>query len=326
MDHIFTLYSIIEYYRLKKGRIYCAFVDYSKAFDLIDRSSLWSKLLQNGIDGKILDVIRNMYCKAKSCVKSDGKISKFFSCAKGVRQGENLSPVLFAIYLNDFNAFTSQNSDGLCDLSTTCQKDLDVYLQLYVLLYADDTIILAETAADLQRALHGLHEYCQKWDLTINITKTKIVIFSRGKVRNYPCFKMGNDEIEVNDEYVYLGVTFNYNGSFRKAICKQIMQAKKAMFSILQKARVLQLPIDIVCELYERCVIPVLLYGSEIWGFEDINSLEIFHRTFLRYVLRSFKFTPNVMLYGETNTVDIKTKIDIRMLNFWLKTKFTNKL
>ena len=170
-----------------------------------------------------------------------------------------------------------------------------------------------------------MHDYCQKWDLSINISKTKIIIFARGKVRNYPCFNLGNDKIEVKDDYVYLGVTFNYNGSFKKAISKQIMQARKAMFAILQKARILQLPIDIVCELYERCVIPVLLYGSEIWGFENINSLEIFHRSFLRFVLKSFKFTPNIMLYGETNTVDIKTKNDARMANFWIKLKYGEK-
>ena len=100
---MFTLHAIIEYYKNKKGRVYCAFVDYSKAFDRIDRASLWVKLLKNGVNGKVLQVIHNMYKNAKSCVKSCDKISDFFSCDMGVRQGENLSPVLFSIYLNDFN-------------------------------------------------------------------------------------------------------------------------------------------------------------------------------------------------------------------------------
>ena len=140
-DHIFTLYSIIEYYKLKKGRLYCAFVDYSKAFDQIERSSLWLKLLQNGISGKILNIIKNMYSKAKSCIKSDGKLSEFFSCSRGVRQGENLSPIMFAIYLNDFNTFIQDKCDGLLDLNASCEKQFDIYLRLYVLLYADDTIM-----------------------------------------------------------------------------------------------------------------------------------------------------------------------------------------
>ena len=53
LDHIFTLHTVIEYYKCKSKRIYCAFVDYSKAFDMIDRTSLWSKLL-HGISGKTL--------------------------------------------------------------------------------------------------------------------------------------------------------------------------------------------------------------------------------------------------------------------------------
>ena len=61
MDHIFTLHSIIEYYKCKRGRVNCAFIDYSKAFDLIDCASLWVKLLNHGVNGKILGVIQNIY-------------------------------------------------------------------------------------------------------------------------------------------------------------------------------------------------------------------------------------------------------------------------
>ena len=104
------------------------------------------------------------------------------------------------------------------------------------------------------------------------------------------------------------------------------MQARKAMYSLLQKARILKLPFDIVFELYEQCVIPVLLYGSEIWGFENLNSLETFHRNFFKLVLKSFRFTPNCMIYGETNSVDIKTKVNIRMAKFWLKMKACKKM
>ena len=322
-DHIFTLYSIIDFYTSKKKRVYCAFVDYTKAFDLIERSALWMKLLCNGINGKILDVIKSMYSNAKSCVKIDGKISEYFSCCKGVRQGENLSPVLFAIYLNDFHSFLSERCIGLDNLCTVVDEELDIYLKLYVLLYADDTIILAESASDLQIALSSLHDYCVRWDLKINISKTNVVIFSRGKVKKYPVFKIGEDIVEVKEEYVYLGVTFSCDGKFNKAIEKQVTQARKAMYALLHKAKILRLPFDIVLELYEHCVIPVLLYGSEVWGFENLHRLEIFHRQFLKLVLKTFKFTPSCMIYGETNTLDIRTKVDIRMVNFWLKLKLS---
>ena len=66
------------------------------------------------------------------------------------------------------------------------------------------------------------------------------------------------------DEYIYLGTTFCCNGSFKKAITEQISQAKGAMFSLIAKAQRLNLPIDIVVELYDQLVLPILLYGSEI--------------------------------------------------------------
>ena len=126
-----------------------------------------------------------MYQNAKSCVKNSDKISDFFTCSQGVRQGENLSPVLFAIYLNDFKDFMSPNS-GLSFLDANIHEEIGVFMRLYVLLYADDTIILAESAHDLQLSLNKLNEYCHEWSLKVNISKTKIVIFSRGKVRKYP--------------------------------------------------------------------------------------------------------------------------------------------
>ena len=91
------------------------------------------------------------------------------------------------------------------------------------------------------------------------------------------------------------------------------------MFVVLEKARLLKLPFDIVCELYEKCVVPVLLYGSEIWGWLNLREIEVFHRSFLRMVLKPFKFTPNCMLYGESGCTDMHTKTTSRMINFWAK-------
>ena len=174
-----------------------------------------------------------------------------------------------------------------------------MWLRLYVLLYADDTIILAESSNDLQCALNSLKSYCATWDLAVNTSKTKIVIFSKGKVRNKPTFYFGNDTIEVCDDYTYLGVIFNYNGNFKKAINKQVCKARQAMFALLSKAAKLHLPIDVTCDLFDKIVLPILLYGSEIWGLENVNQIEIFYRKFLKKLLKISKSTPNCIVYGE---------------------------
>ena len=165
LDQIFTLHGLIELYLNRRKRIYCAFVDYKKAFDLVDRSSLWSKLISSGINGKIINVVYNMYNNAKSCVKLGNNLSEFFVCNIGVRQGENLSPLLFALYLNDFEYFVSRHYKGLDMCSSAIREhlsdeDVEVFLRLYVLLYADDTVIFAESAEELQCALSAVHQYC----------------------------------------------------------------------------------------------------------------------------------------------------------------------
>ena len=323
-DHIFTLNSLVQLYLKNKKRLYCAFIDYAKAFDTINRTSLWSKLIASEINGNVIRVIYNLYENAKSCIRKSNKLSHFFSCNVGVRQGENLSPLLFAIYLNDFEYSISRKYKGLSFASSEINRilsdeDVELFVRMYVLLYADDTIVMAESAEQLQAALDGVAEYCDLWDLKVNIDKTQIIIFSRGKVRLYPVFKLGSQTVKVVDEYVYLGTTFNFNGTFSKAKKKQINQARKAMFSLLTKSRRLSLPVDIQCELFEKIVLPILLYGSEVWGHTDLLPIEVFYRKFLRIVLFLNKSCANCIVYGEVGKLPLKTQIEKRLLSYWVR-------
>ena len=325
VDHIFTLHAILDIYLHRKERLYCAFVDYKKAFDLVDRSSLWIKLISHGINGKIVNAIYNLYANAKSCVKYNGSISSPFACSVGVRQGENLSPMLFAIYLNDFELYLSSRYKGLEQMSREartyiCDDDIEVFLKLYVLLYADDTIIMAESPEELQNAISAVYDYCNIWKLSVNTSKTKVVIFSRGKIRNIPSFLFGTENLEIVEDYTYLGTIFNYNGKFKKAINKQIASARRALFILQKKAISLKLPIDLQIELFDKTILPILLYGSEVWGFsKEILQIEIFYRTFLKGILKVNNSTPDPMVYGETGKTHIEIFIKERMVNFWMR-------
>ena len=83
------------------------------------------------------------------------------------------------------------------------------------------------------------------WQFEVNLDKTKIVIFSRGKVRKHTLFKFRGSAVEVVPEYIYLGVTVSYNNHFIKAIDKQLTLARKALFAMLAKADNLKLSIDL---------------------------------------------------------------------------------
>ena len=322
IDHIFVLHIIIQIYQSVNKRVYCAFIDYQKAFDSINRTLLWEKLLSYKINGKVYNVIKNMYINVKSCIKKENMMSEYFMCNVGVRQGDNLSPLLFALFINDFKDYISMAYNGL-NIADSCYPILNdeniVLLKLFVLLYADDTIILAENQHELQRALTSVHKYCVNYNLTVNIKKTKIIIFSRGKVRKYPSFTYGKETIEVVSDYVYLGVTMNYNNKLAKAIRKQLDQARRAQFAMLIKARKLDLPIDIQCNLFDKLVTPVLLYGCEVWGVYSNDMSETFHRKFFKKILKLRPSTPTCMVYGEVGKYPLQVTINKYIVSYWLR-------
>ena len=213
VDHIFSLKMLVDLYLAKNKKLYCAFVDYRKAFDSVNRIALWRKILSYNIDGKCFKIIYNMYDKAKSCVKSNNTLSDFFVSHTGVRQGENLSPVLFSLFLNDLCNFMSNKYSGLQLLTDSVthllsDDDVEVYFKLYLLLYADDTVILAENPQELQLAINAMSDYCNLWGLKVNTAKTKVVIFWKNKrgLRNDPNFLFEGSILQIVDHFSYLGV------------------------------------------------------------------------------------------------------------------------
>jgi hypothetical protein len=105
------------------------------------------KLLLNKINGKMYNFIVNMYNSIKSCIVYNDNMSDFFSSEVGVRQGENLFPFLFAVFLNDLEQFMEdKNITGLESISSELEAQLEIYLKRFALLYADDTVLMSETS------------------------------------------------------------------------------------------------------------------------------------------------------------------------------------
>ena len=233
---------------------------------------LWSKLLKNDVNGKFFRTVFNMYKGIKSCISFNGNQSSFFPCLRGVRQGENLSPVLFALFLNDLESFMHSNNCSDVNLELDSDK-LYIYFQLFVLLYADDTVIFGADETSFQKNLDVFYEYAKMWQLDINYDKTKILIFGTRNDDHFD-FKMGNNKISVCKEFKYLGVVFTKSRSFCKAKKHNYDQAKKAMHLLYKRIRNLNLPIDLQLQLFEHTILPIALYGCEIWAYENTDILK----------------------------------------------------
>jgi hypothetical protein len=106
-------------------------------------------------------------------------------------------------------------SEGCTGVSLD-NETYDSMFNILMLLYADDTVLLANTPESLQKSLDVLSDYCAEWKLKVNVDKTKIIVFSKVKSRNVYSFSYQGKPVEVVEDFRYLGVLFNFNGSFVK--------------------------------------------------------------------------------------------------------------
>jgi hypothetical protein len=91
------------------------------------------------------------------------------------------------------------------------------------------------------------------------------------------------------------------------------------MFSIISKSRSLHLDIDTQLHLFNSVVVPIMMYGSEVWGYTDLKLMERLQLRFCKILLNVKKSTPNAMVLGELGVYPLEIYIKTRMLSFWLK-------
>ena len=101
-----------------------------------------------------------------------------------------------------------------------------------MLMFADDNILISKTAAGLQLLLNQLHSYCDEWNWTVNVIKTKTVILCKRKSNHNLEFRYGNFVIDIIDSYVHLGVNFNFNGKFKVALETISNQATRTIYGL----------------------------------------------------------------------------------------------
>ena len=284
---------------------------------MVNRDYMIRKLINNGIQGKFINIIKSMYTNTKAYIRYNGLKSNQFTTDIGIKQGCNVSCLIFAIYLNDLEyTLKNRNCKGITIKDTDEQH---IMLQLCSLLYADDTIIMSHDANDLQYSLQIYTEYCNKWNLKINTEKTKIMIFGKNKQKRK--FTINGNDIEKVNSFKYLGLVFSKNGKYTNGIKHNIEKAKKASFAILRRSKQLNLSISCQLHISETIIKPILLYGCEIFCHENLTLIDTFYTQILKRILCVNKNTPRYMIFGETGCTPPSIDIKKRALSFWIKRK-----
>ena len=181
--------------------------------------------------------------------------------------------------------------------------------------------IFSTTASGLQNGLNNLSQYCKKWGLTVNVIKTKIVVFRKGgRAAKDEVWTFNERIIEVVSCFKYVGCVFSNSGSFKHCVNSLVGSARKALFSlkriINQKSELIP---KIQIDLFNTMVAQILHYGCEVWGLRRADPIEKFHLAFLKSVLGVKSSTTNCYVYGELGVFPLLIKRQVRVVKYWLK-------
>ena len=291
--------------------MYTTFIDLKKAFDFIDRDMLLYKLLLNNVDGKIYHSIKSIYTETSACISINNTRTDWFFCKSGVKQGDNCSPTLFSIFVDDLVKEINNLGLGVSVGDTGVSA----------FLYADDIALISLTEQDIQRLQDTFHDWCKRWRVLINIDKSNFVHFRQGRrKRTEFVFKVGDNVLEVTEKYKYLGIVFSEKGDFNLNATNLAKGGGtcRGLGSIITKLRNLkEFGIKTFEKLYNSCVVPILDYQSSVWGYKVYNDIDAVQNRTIRYFLGVHRFTPKLAINGDVGWLPIKERRWLNILRYW---------
>lgn len=259
-------------------KLYTAFVDYTQAYDCVDRAALWSHLESLQLPEYLLGAVKEIY-SGDSYVLVDGhRVVPAVQPAKGVKQGCPLSPLLFALFLNDF--VQKMGAENLAAHGVPLRQspvpgrppDPTVVSHLF---YADDLVLVSRSPRGLQWLLDRLSEYGRVKGLSVNVNKSVVVVFNSFPRQRSPpvAFSFQGLPLAVVDEFKYLGVIFDKGMTFAGADNHWARVLMGAMQRVTTMAKEFGLAgcLDIVLQLYQSYAVSSGLYGSHVWATQFLD-------------------------------------------------------
>lgn len=269
--------------RYKKGKYHAVFIDYRKAFDLVNRNILINKLKQMLGDTHPLAIMIEALLTYNHIIINDGAVlSEKVRQTNGVPQGDPMSPLLF-------NILTADIIDIVKDLPT-----------VKLIMYADDMALGSHCKSDLQTALERLEQWACKNSFEINKEKTVHMVFRKGgKPAKDEKFTLQGDMLETVNTFRYLGVYLQPTmTSYRIHIQERATAATKAINRIQNIGK---LSLTTAMSLFHAVITPIASYGIElIWEKltnNDLAKLENVKARFLKRVLGVGKQSPTRIVY-----------------------------
>ena len=271
-DNCFVLDTILWKERSRKKKVHLAFVDLTKAYDMVDRGILWNIMSGFGFGGQFLSSLKSIYTGDSVQAVVNGVSTRPVYLGRGLRQGCSLSPMLFALYISGMGQAITLSSEGFRVGGVVVSG----------LLFADDLVLLARDADGLLRLLSLVKRHADVLRMGINTEKDKSEVISPdGEAGDLWQVMDDNGEAILSlrqvVQYKYLGNTTM--GSMHKiGVEKQkqcIKKAHKYKGSCIFMSADGPDVVDMIVATWSNVAIPSILYGTEMVPFSETTILEI---------------------------------------------------
>ena len=313
-DQIFVIQTLVQQAKQAKQKLYCCFVDFKKALNLVPRHTLWSTLQHQGMGGKVLTFLQSMYAANKACVLTRDGSTGLFDCSIGVKQGCPASPLLFSLYLDDFEALLEVSEE------IDCPRIAEILLA--ILLFADDIALFPYSHRGLQQQLDILGAFCTDRQLTVNVANTKAMVFEARK-NVMPPLLYAETAIEQVDIFKHLGVQMHGTNGLTPAMEYLCKAAKRASFGLqrcCQQLRIHDPTLNLKIKLFDTLVEPILCYGCYIWSVlgcrSAIAKLQRVQIDFLKILLRVQIHTSTLHVRAEFGRYPLKIAWQAQAANY----------
>jgi hypothetical protein len=215
VEKVNTLHNIIEMQKRQHQPLYICYVDLNKAYDSVEIWFLMQSLRRLGFSAEMQAIIQNIYSQNNIQIITPWGITHPFQSLRGVRQGDTLSPILFNICIDPLLQAVQSAKLGIQISDEHC---------VGCLAYADDIALLTSSAADMQKIVQLLEQYCQHTGMSPNMDPSKRDKTVVTSFEDLPAPIWYSSQqipfISAKEAYKYLGIWTSLAGNWEKQEAK----------------------------------------------------------------------------------------------------------
>lgn len=294
---IFALKQTVDYYQSKNSPVYLCFLDAKKAFDRVNHWTLFKVLIDRGTPLHLVKLLAFWFKEQEFIVKWGNSFSDSFHCINGIRQGGQLSPLLYNTYTDELNE-QLQNAAVGCHIGGKCINSLS---------YADDMVLLTPTRTAMQQLLNICDRFAVPRDIIYNTSKTVCMLI---EPKSTKCIfstrlTLNDTQLEYVEDFKYLGHIISSDGRDDKDILKQFRRQNAVGNMIIRKFSFA--PLEAKVQLFKSHCYPV--YCNALWrnNFQyTLHRLEVSYSDTFKRLMNRPRYTSSTAVFAENNTNHLK--------------------